>query len=91
MHAKFACLGKERIVNIGDVADTTHGMTPVDESSLHDVVGEERRRMTEMGRVIGGDATDVHRHLFSGLEGNDGAAGSVVQAQRGRFRHRRSR
>ena len=75
VHPELAGLGEERIVDVGDVADALHRVATVDQPALQHVVGDERRRVTEMRRVVRRDPARVHQHVVVGLEGNDRPAG----------------
>ena len=79
VHPELAGLGEERIVDVGDVADALHRVAPVDQPALQHVVGDERRRVTEMRRVVRRDPARVHQHVVVGLERHDGLPRGVVQ------------
>ena len=62
VHAELARLGEQRVVDVGDVAHALHRVAHVDQPPLQHVVEDERRRVTEVGGVVGRDAARVHRH-----------------------------
>ena len=68
VHPELAGLGEQRIVDVGDVADAAHRVAPVDQPALQHVVGDERRRVTEMRRVVRRDPARVHQHVVVRLE-----------------------
>ena len=82
MHTELAGFGEQRIVDIGDVANTFDGVTHVDEATLQDVVDDERCCMAEMRGVVRRDAARVHLDIVIGLEGDDCLPCSVIEADR---------
>ena len=72
VHAELAGLGEQRVVDVGDVADALHRVAQVDQPPLQHVVGDERRRVTEVGGVVRRDAARVHQHVVVRLERHDG-------------------
>ena len=83
--AELAGLGEQRVVDVGDVADTAHRVAQVDQAALQHVVGDERRRMAEVRGVVRRDPARVHQHVVVRLERHDRPPRRVVEL------HRRSR
>ena len=79
VHAEFTRLGEQRVVDVGDVADAANRVAHVDEPTLQHVVGDERRRMAEVGGVVRRDPAGVHEHVIVRLERDDGAPRGVVE------------
>ena len=51
-HAELARLGQDRVVDVGDVAHHPHLVAELLEPADQDVVGEVRRGVAEVGRVV---------------------------------------
>ena len=68
---------EEGVVDVGDVLDHGHVDAGVADRALEHVKGHIGCGMPEMGGVVGGDATDVHREVV-GLGGGDEFAGDAV-------------
>ncbi len=75
-------LREQRVVDIGDVADARDRVALVDQVPLQHVVGDERRRVAEVGGVVRRDPAGVHQHVLVRFERHDGAARGVVELQR---------
>ena len=93
VNAQFAGLREEWIVDIRDVSHHSDPMTAVDEGAYEDVVSEKGTGVPEVGRVVGGDAADIHTDLLVEGRLDQATCSGVVNAQRraGTFgvRHRR--
>ena len=70
---------EQRIVDVGDVLHVVHPVTVVQPHALRQVEGEIRRRMAQMGGVVGGDAADVHGRGPTGSGGANLPVGAVVE------------
>jgi hypothetical protein len=81
--AELARLGEQRVVDVGDVADALDRVALVEQMTLQDVVRDERRRMPEVGCVVGRDPAGVHEHVLVGLERDDRLARRVVETEAG--------
>ena len=68
---EFARFRKDRVVDVGDVANHLDGVSEIFESSDEEVVGQVRIGMSEVGRVIRGDSTDVQADVRTWVKGND--------------------
>ena len=79
MHTQLACLCKQRIVYVGDIANTSNGVTTIDKATLKNVVDEESCSVSEMCGVIRRDAARVHEHGVPGRKRNNFASSRVVQ------------
>ena len=80
--AQLARLGKDRVVDVGDVAHHAHFVAELLQSPREEVIGDVRGRVPEVRRVVGRDAAYVHAHDGPGLERDERLLGSVVDAQR---------
>ena len=76
---KFASFGQDRIVDVGDVANKLHRVAEVFKPPDQQVVGEVGVGVSEVGRVVGRDATDVHLDLGSRLKRDDGLARGIEE------------
>jgi hypothetical protein len=74
---QFSSFREDRIVDIGDVSDEFHFVAKIFEPADQEVIGEVCVRVTEVGRVVGRDATDIHPDLGARLERDDLIAGRV--------------
>jgi len=79
MHTQLACFGKQRIIDIRDIANTTNGVSAIDESTLKDVVDKKGCSVPKMRGVVWRDATRVHKDSVSGCKRNNFAPRRVVQ------------
>ena len=79
VHAELTRLGKERIVDVGDVAYALDLVTEVDQAPLQHVIGDEGGGMAQVRGVIGRDAAGVHEHRGAGLERHHRLSGGVIQ------------
>ena len=79
MHAQLTSLGKQRIVNIGDISNTTNFVTHIDEATLQHVISHKGGGMSDMSRVIGSDSTRVHRDTRSWFERHNGLTSGIKQ------------
>ncbi len=77
--AELAGLRQDRVVDVGDVADHPHLVAELLEPAGEDVVGQVRRRVAEVGRVVRGDPADVHPHDVLGRERHDHPPRGVVE------------
>jgi hypothetical protein len=76
---EFSRLGEQRIVDVGDVADAAHRVAHVDQAALQHVVGDEGRRMAEVGGVVRRDPAGVHQDVVVRFERHDGTSCGVVE------------
>jgi hypothetical protein len=81
-HAELACLWQDRVIDIGDVAHHAHVVPELFEAPNQDVVGQVRRRVPEVGRVVRCDPAHVHPYRLGWLEGDDCSACGVVETHR---------
>ena len=81
VHAELASFGEQGIVDVGDVADALDGVAFVDQMALEQVVGDERRGVTEVRGVVRGDPARVHQHVLVRFEWHDLGPRSVEQLQ----------
>ena len=76
---ELARLGQDRVVDVGDVADHAHLVPEILQAADQQVVGEVRRGVAEVRRVVRRDAAHVHAHRLRRLERHDRASCRVVQ------------
>ena len=80
----LGALAQDLVVDVGDVADDGH-VVPVAglQPATQDVEGHGEPDVPDVGRPLGGEATDVDAHAsgFEGLEVAQGTRGRVVEAQ----------
>ena len=79
MDAELACLAQDVVVDVGDVAHAPRLVAEVAQPALQDVEGQVDLGVAQVGGVVGRDAARVHRDHGPGLEGDDLAAGGVVE------------
>ncbi len=79
MDAELARLAEDVVVHVGDVAHALRLVPEVTQTALQHVEIEVDGSVAEVGRVVRGDATGVHRHQGSRLERHDLFSGGVVQ------------
>jgi hypothetical protein len=80
-HAKLARLGKDRVVDVGDVADHAHLVAELLEAPDEQVVRQVRGRVAQVGGVVRRDAAHVHAHHRPRLERHDRPLRGVEEAQ----------
>ena len=75
--------GDDPVVDVGDVGDVAHLETGEFEVAAEDVEGQGEPAVADVGDVVDGEATDVHRDVAGVPQGQrlDGARGRVVEAQ----------
>ena len=61
VHAKLLRSAEDVVIDIGDVAHATRLVADIPQPTLQDVVGQERRSMTEMSGVVRCYPARVHR------------------------------
>ncbi len=77
--AQLASLAQDVVVDVGDVANAVHLVTEVDQSARQHVKGEVDVGVTEVRRVIRGDAAAIERRHRTDVEREDATTGAVVE------------
>ena len=73
-------LAQDVVVDIGDVSHALGVVPEVAEPPLQDVIGQIRRGVSHVRRVVRGDPAGVHLHDRPGLERDDRPASGVVKS-----------
>ena len=71
------------VVDVGDVGHVAHRQAAEEQVTAQHVEGQGEAAVPDVGQVVDGRATDVHRHLarVAELERADRAGGGVVEVQ----------